>query len=128
MLSPFLLVEPRNPRGATSWPTARSWWTAQLNTAPPAIVSVLAELLPGIGPTLPVAAASAIGTVLLHRDRPAGALLLLLSFPVPFLLFIGNTVPASRYLNPVLPIRRPDGRGRVLVALVRAARTASPGI
>ena len=28
---------------------------------------------------------------------------LLLAFPVPFLLFITNTAPASRYLNPVLP-------------------------
>ena len=28
---------------------------------------------------------------------------LLLAFPVPFLLFIANTAPASRYLNPVLP-------------------------
>ena len=29
--------------------------------------------------------------------------LLLLSFPLPFFLFIINTAPASRYLNPVLP-------------------------
>ncbi|MEO8480730.1 MAG: glycosyltransferase family 39 protein [Acidobacteriota bacterium] len=28
---------------------------------------------------------------------------LTLAFPVPFLLFIANTVPASRYLNPVVP-------------------------
>ena len=28
---------------------------------------------------------------------------LLLAFPIPFLLFIANTAPASRYLNPVLP-------------------------
>jgi hypothetical protein len=28
---------------------------------------------------------------------------LLLAFPLPFLLFISNTAPASRYLNPVLP-------------------------
>ena len=61
-----------------------------------------AELLVGIGATLPVAAASAIGTVLLIATDRRRALLLL-SFPVPFLLFIGNTVPASRYLNPVLP-------------------------
>ena len=36
------------------------------------------------------------------RRRPARAILLL-AFPVPFLLFITNTAPASRYLNPVLP-------------------------
>lgn len=29
--------------------------------------------------------------------------LLLLAFPVPFFLFITNTFPASRYLNPILP-------------------------
>jgi hypothetical protein len=29
--------------------------------------------------------------------------LLLLSFPLPFFLFITNTFPASRYLNPILP-------------------------
>ena len=29
--------------------------------------------------------------------------LLLLAFPLPFLIFISNTAPASRYLNPVLP-------------------------
>lgn len=34
--------------------------------------------------------------------QPARALLLL-AFPVPFFLFITNTVPASRYLNPILP-------------------------
>ena len=62
-----------------------------------------AELLVGIGATLPVAAASAIGTVLLIATDRRRAVFLL-SFPVPFLLFIGNTVPASRYLNPVLPI------------------------
>ena len=33
---------------------------------------------------------------------PARAVLLL-AFPVPFLAFISHTVPASRYLNPVLP-------------------------
>ena len=34
--------------------------------------------------------------------QPSRALLLL-AFPVPFFVFIANTVPASRYLNPVLP-------------------------
>ena len=35
-------------------------------------------------------------------SAPARAVLLL-AFPLPFLLFIANTAPASRYLNPVLP-------------------------
>ena len=37
------------------------------------------------------------------RSRLAAVRVLLLAFPVPFLLFIANTSPASRYLNPVLP-------------------------
>jgi hypothetical protein len=40
--------------------------------------------------------------VLVARRRPWQALLLL-AFPVAFLLFISHTVAASRYLNPVLP-------------------------
>lgn len=57
--------------------------------------------------------------------------LLLLSFPLPFFLFITNTFPASRYLNPILPfmalfaafalvrlVERVTRRGAVLWALV----------
>jgi hypothetical protein len=40
--------------------------------------------------------------VLLLRQRWRLGLVLL-AFPVPFLFFISNTVPASRYLNPVFP-------------------------
>jgi 4-amino-4-deoxy-L-arabinose transferase-like glycosyltransferase len=50
----------------------------------------------------PVVVLAAIGVVWMLRRAPARALLLL-AFPVPFLLFIMNTAPASRYLNPVLP-------------------------
>jgi hypothetical protein len=42
----------------------------------------------------------------------------LLSFAVPFLLFISNTVPASRYLNPILPVV-------VLMAAVTLVRVAA---
>jgi hypothetical protein len=38
---------------------------------------------------------------MLFTARPRA--LMLLAFPVPFLIFIANTAPASRYLNPVLP-------------------------
>ena len=57
--------------------------------------------------------------------------LLLLSFPLPFFLFITNTYPASRYLNPLLPfvalfagfalvrlVERVSRRGVVLWGLV----------
>jgi hypothetical protein len=50
----------------------------------------------------PIAALAAIGVVWMALAAPARALLLL-AFPVPFLIFIANTAPASRYLNPVLP-------------------------
>lgn len=49
-----------------------------------------------------VVALGAAGAACLTVVQPARALWLLL-FPVPFLLFIANTTPASRYLNPVLP-------------------------
>jgi len=51
----------------------------------------------------PVALLGAIGTVWLTARSPRRGMLLL-AFPLPFLLFLSNTVPASRYLNPVLPV------------------------
>jgi hypothetical protein len=50
----------------------------------------------------PVALLAAIGCVWMMAAAPARAALLL-AFPIPFLMFISNTAPASRYLNPVLP-------------------------
>ena len=60
----------------------------------------------------------------------------LVVFPVAFLLFIANTVPASRYLNPVLPFaavlaglavdrlaRSPGGFLRLLAGMLIAAAT-----
>jgi hypothetical protein len=65
------------------------------------------------------------------RSRPA---LIVLAFPIAFLLFISNTVPASRYLNPVFPtcaalaayavIRLLSG-GPVRVAIAPEPRPAS---
>jgi hypothetical protein len=50
----------------------------------------------------PICLGAAAGTILLARERWPLALVML-SFPITFLLFISNTVAASRYLNPVLP-------------------------
>jgi hypothetical protein len=50
----------------------------------------------------PVSALAVAGLVLILR-RSVSRAILLLSFPVVFFVFIANTVPASRYLNPVLP-------------------------
>ena len=50
----------------------------------------------------PLVALAAVGAAWMLRVAPRLAVLLLL-FPLPFFLFITNTTPASRYLNPVLP-------------------------
>lgn len=50
----------------------------------------------------PVALLSAAGGAWLTWRRPRHAAFLLL-FPLTFFAFISNTVPASRYLNPILP-------------------------
>ena len=50
----------------------------------------------------PLVLLAVAGAAWMLRTAPALAVLLL-SFPVAFFLFITNTTPASRYLNPVLP-------------------------
>ena len=50
----------------------------------------------------PIVALAIAGALWMLATSPARAALLL-AFPVPFLLFIVNTAPASRYLNPVMP-------------------------
>lgn len=66
--------------------------------------------------------------------------LVLLAFPVAFLLFISNTVPATRYLTPVLPVMavlagtsvsvlaRFAGRRRTAAAAVLTGLAAFPGL
>jgi hypothetical protein len=51
---------------------------------------------------LPVVLLGSAGAIWMLVAAPSRAVLLL-AFPVPFFVFISNTVPASRYLNPVLP-------------------------
>ena len=51
---------------------------------------------------IPAVLLSIVGVVAMLRSRTALACLLL-SFPVLFLVFISNTVPATRYLNPIVP-------------------------
>ena len=99
-LSPFLLVEP-----ATAWRdiVANRQIVVDRATNHGLFVNLHRYVILLVeGLTLPIVALSAIGTlVLVATDRRRA--LLLLSFPVSFLLFIGNTVPASRYLNPIAP-------------------------
>ena len=101
-LSPFLLVEP-----GIAWRDVVANRQIVVDRAASAGLFTnlghYLSLLAGIGTTLPVFALGAIGAAaLLVNDRRRA--LLLLSFPIPFLLFIANTVPASRYLNPILPV------------------------
>ncbi|HET9369112.1 MAG TPA: glycosyltransferase family 39 protein [Vicinamibacterales bacterium] len=57
-------------------------------------------LLDGLGWPAGIAAVAGVGVALWRHWRRG---LLLLAFPTAFLAFIANTVPASRYLNPLLP-------------------------
>ncbi|MBE3072118.1 MAG: glycosyltransferase family 39 protein, partial [Acidobacteria bacterium] len=70
----------------------------------------------------PVVLLALAGAVWLIFRSPRRAILIL-SFPLAFLAFIANTVPASRYLNPVLPFLS------VLAAcaVVRLASAATTG-
>jgi Dolichyl-phosphate-mannose-protein mannosyltransferase len=51
---------------------------------------------------LPIVLCGLAGLIVMLRQRLALAVWLL-AFPLPFLLFIANTAPASRYLNPIVP-------------------------
>lgn len=101
-LSPFLLVEP-----ATAWRDVVA--NRQIVVDRAASAGLFANLqryvvlLATLGTTIPVAVLAVAGALLLIATDRRRALLLL-SFPVGFMLFIANTVPASRYLNPVLPV------------------------
>jgi hypothetical protein len=119
-LSPFLLIEP-----ATAWRDiiANRQIVVDRATGDGSFSNLVRylSLLAGPGVTLPVAALAAIGSALVSVTAPRRALLLL-SFAVPFLLFISNTVPASRYLNPILPVVAL----MAAVALVRLAALLAP--
>ncbi len=74
----------------------------------------------------PVALLALIGGVHLSWKQPRVALFFLL-FPIPFLAFICNTVPASRYLNPVLPFAAIlAGYAVGVITNVVPARAATP--
>jgi hypothetical protein len=102
-LSPFLLVEPR-----TAWQDIVANRqivvdrAADLGSGPLPSAWAYARLLWHEGLGWPGLGAAVIGAVLIVRRRRWHAVLLL-AFPLAFLLFISHTVAASRYLNPVLP-------------------------
>jgi len=101
--SPFLLVEPA---------TALRDIAANRRIVMDRAVDASGGLFPNAGAYLqmlsadalgwPVALLSLLGVIVLARRAP-WVTLLLAAFPLTFLLFISNTVSATRYLNPVLP-------------------------
>jgi hypothetical protein len=100
-LSPFIAVEPLTAwRDITANRAIVVDRAATLGAAPPAFryLDMLWRDTMGV----PVVVLGAAGAVWMLVVAPARALLLL-AFPLPFLAFISHTVPATRYLNPVLP-------------------------
>ena len=100
-LSPFLLTEP-----LTAWRDITANRQIVIDRAVTSGAFAPAgrylEMLWRETTGLPVAQLAIVGVVWMLASAPARAILLL-AFPLPFLLFIANTAPASRYLNPVLP-------------------------
>jgi hypothetical protein len=100
-LSPFLLVEP-----VTAWQdiVANRAIVVDRAVTSGAFASVTRYLTMLWADSMgtPVVLLALVGAAWMLVSAPLRAAWLL-AFPVPFLVFIANTAPASRYLNPVLP-------------------------
>lgn len=100
-LSPYILLEP-----ATVWRDVTANREIVVDRAvedgafTPGVRYAEMLLLDTAG--IRVVLAAAVGTMMMLRHQTTLALLLL-AFPVPFFLFITNTYPATRYLNPLVP-------------------------
>jgi hypothetical protein len=101
LLSPFILLEP-----VTAWRdiTANRQIVVDRAVAAGAFAPVVRylQMLWSDSIGRPVVGLAAVGAVWMLVAAPARAVFLL-AFPVPFFVFITNTFPASRYLNPLLP-------------------------
>src|SRR5205085_3112146 len=100
-LSPFLAVEP-----VTAWRdiVANRQIVVDRAVAAGAFgpAARYADMLLHDAAGMPMAILAALAAVTLLVAAPAYGVFLL-SFPIAFLVFISNTYPASRYLNPVVP-------------------------
>jgi hypothetical protein len=101
LLSPYIALEP-----ATVWNdvTANRQIVVDRAVAGGAFTPLLryAEMLVFETIGVPVVLLAVAGIADLMRTQ-ASLTLVLLAFPVPFFVFITNTFPASRYLNPIVP-------------------------
>jgi hypothetical protein len=100
--SPFIAIDPltaiRDVVANREIVVDRATTTAGLFGSMPFYLSWLVRDGAGVMTTV-----LAIGGVVVAWRRRARETAMLLAFPVTFLLFIANTVPASRYLNPIVP-------------------------
>lgn len=121
-LSPFILVEP-----ATAWRdiTANRAIVVDRAVSAGAFAPALryAEMIWRDTLGIPVVALALAGAVWMLAAAPARALFLL-AFPVPFLVFIANTAPATRYLNPVTPFLAVFAAWSLSAASARLGRPA----
>jgi hypothetical protein len=101
LLSPFVVLEP-----VTAWrditANRRIVVDRAVESGAFAPLRRYVEILWSDSLGLPVVLLAAGGAVLMIA-RNLKLAVFLLAFPLAFLLFIANTFPASRYLNPVLP-------------------------
>jgi hypothetical protein len=136
-LSPFLLVEPM-----TAWRDITANRQIVIDRAvtagPFAPVARYLSMLWTDAMGVPVALLALLGVVWMSMSTP-GRAAFLLAFPLPFFLFIVNTAPASRYLNPMLPFVAVFAgwclselaarlRARPAVFWILVALAASPGV
>lgn len=126
LTSPFILAEP-----ATAWRDITANRQIVVDRAVDAAGGWFAGLgtyarmlwLDAVGWPVVLLALAGAARLLARSPREA---ILVLSFPVAFLIFIANTVPATRYLNPVLPFVSVLA-GSALAGLVRAAAVRASG-
>ncbi|HJY33456.1 MAG TPA: glycosyltransferase family 39 protein, partial [Vicinamibacterales bacterium] len=101
--SPFLLAEP-----LTAWRDIRANRQIVIDRAAEigghafASAPEYARMLWQDAAGWPIVLLALAGLVVLARRRPYSCVLMLL-FPIAFLVFISTTIAATRYLNPVLP-------------------------
>ena len=123
LLSPFIALEP-----ATVWRDVTANREIVVDRAVSsgafAPLARYAEMLVFDTVGVPVVLLAAVGLIVMVREKLPVALFLL-SFPVPFLLFISNTYPASRYLNPVVPFLAVFGGYGLAVLVERLSSRAA---